>query len=379
MQFSFSAPRQILFGSGVSRQLPDLAAALGRRPFVITGAHPERLGDTLGGLLDAPGGRVEGEPTVDDVRQLTEHARASAAEIIVAVGGGSVIDAAKAVAMLVANGTDPLDHAEVIGEGRPIAHPSLPVVAVPTTAGTGSEATANAVVLSPEHGVKVSLRSVTMIPAVALVDPQLTLTCPPRTTADSGLDALTQCLEPFVSWAATPMTDALALDALRRAGALRRAFDDGSDLQAREEMSLISLYGGLCLANAKLGAVHGFAGVLGGMTGAAHGAICGALLQPVIEVNLQALRTRDAANPALDRYRQIAVAITGQADAQAGDLLAWVSETVGLLGVPGLRRLGLDPGQHPEAVEKAAAASSMKGNPVALTEAELYEVIARAA
>ncbi|HET9128636.1 MAG TPA: iron-containing alcohol dehydrogenase [Propionibacteriaceae bacterium] len=379
MQFSFSAPRQILFGSGVAAQLPDLSAALGRRPFVVTGAHPERLADVLGPLLDAPGGRVEGEPTVDDVRALTEQARESGAEIVVGVGGGSVIDAAKAVAMLVANGTDPLDHAEVIGEGRPITVPSLPVIAVPTTAGTGSEATANAVVLSPEHGVKVSLRSVTMIPTVALVDPALTLTCPPRTTADSGLDAFTQCLEPFVSWAAGPMTDALAVEGLHRGEALRRAYEDGSDLAAREEMSLMSLYGGLCLANAKLGAVHGFAGVLGAMTGAAHGAICGALLQPVIEVNIEALRTRDVANPALERYRQAAVAVTGRLDAQPGDLLAWISETLGLLGVPGLRRLGLDPSVHAEVVQKASAASSMKGNPILLTETELFEVLARAA
>ncbi len=379
MQFSFSAPRQIIFGAGVIGRLPDLAAGLGRRPFVITGAHPDRVAGPLGTLTTSPGGRVEAEPTVDDLRRLTERARAARADCIIGVGGGSVIDASKAVAMLVANGTDPLDHAEVIGHGRPITEASLPLIAVPTTAGTGAEVTANAVVLSREHGVKVSLRATSMIPTIALVDPDLTLSCPPGTTADSGLDAFTQCLEPLVSHAATPITDALALDGLAHADAVRRAFVDGGNHRAREEMSLMALYGGLCLANAKLGAVHGFAGPLGGMVDAAHGALCGALIGPVIEVNLEALRTRDAANPALERYRRAAVAVTGQPDAQVGDLVAWISDTIDLLGIPGLRRLGLDPARHPEAVAKASAASSMKGNPIVLSEAELLEVLARAA
>ena len=379
MHFSFSAPRQIVFGPGVAGRLPDLVAGLGRRPFIITGAHPDRVAAALGTLLDSPGGRAENEPTVDGVRRLTERARAARADCVVGIGGGSVIDTAKAVAMLVANGTDPLDHAEVIGEGRPITEASLPVIAVPTTAGTGAEVTANAVVLSPEHGVKVSLRAISMVPTIALVDPDLTLSCPPGTTADSGFDAITQCLEPLVSHASTPITDALALDGLRHADALRRAFVDGADRLAREEMSLMALYGGLCLANAKLGAVHGFAGPLGGMIDAPHGALCGALLGPVVETNLAALRTRDAGNPALDRYRLAAVSVTGRPDAQAGDLVAWISDTVDLLEVPGLRRLGLDPVRHPEAVRKGSVSSSMKGNPIVLTEAELFEVLARAA
>lgn len=373
--FSFSAPGRIVFGAGAASQLPDLVAGAGRRPFVVTGSHPGRVAGVLDGIVPAGAGQVDAEPTVQAVRALTDAARGASADMLVAVGGGSVIDAAKAVAVLLANGTDVLDHLEVVGRGEPITKPSLPVIAVPTTAGTGSECSANAVVMSPEHQLKASLRHASMIPAVALVDPELTLGCPPAVTASAGLDAFTQVLEPFVSPMATPMTDALALQALGRAGALRRAHANGSDLAARTDMALVSLYGGLCLANAKLGAVHGFAGPLGGMIDAAHGALCGALLAPCIEANLRALRERDADSPALDRYRQAAVAVTGRADATTDDLLAWVRETVRLLGVGTVADLGLTPERHEEAARKAAQASSMKGNPIELTHDELLAVL----
>jgi alcohol dehydrogenase class IV len=252
------------------------------------------------------------------------------------------------------------------------------LVAVPTTAGTGAEVTANAVLAAPEHGRKASLRSESMIPRVALVDPLLTLDCPPSVTAASGLDALTQCLEPYVSLQASVLTDALAVEGLRRAATgLRAAHADGSDVSARTDMALCSLLGGMSLANAKLGAVHGFAGVIGGLVDAPHGAICAALLAAVVEVNVTALRDRDPANPAVERYRIAATLLTGRPEATTEDGVDWIRETVALLGIPGLAELGIRPDMSDDIVAKTGTASSTRGNPIVLTDAELYGVLAR--
>ena len=198
------------------------------------------------------------------VRAGAAAAREHSADVVIGIGGGAVLDAAKVIAALVTNGGDPLDYAEVVGDGRPLSAPSLPVVALPTTAGTGSEVTANGVVTSTEHRVKVSLRSASMLPRVAIVDPGLTLTCPPGTTAHAGLDALVQCIEPFVSPFATPLTDGFCREGIRRAASgLRRAYHHPEDLDARTDVSLCALLSGLALANGKLGAAHGLAGPLG--------------------------------------------------------------------------------------------------------------------
>lgn len=192
-----------------------------------------------------------------------------------------------------ANGGDPLDYAEVIGHGRPLERRSLPLIAIPTTAGTGAEVTRNAVIGSPEHRVKVSLRSPLMLPEVAIVDPELTRDLPPALTASTGLDALTQLIEPLVSCRTNPLTDALCRSGIQRAArSLRRAVEHGEDLVAREDMSLASLFSGLALANAALGAVHGLTGPLGGMFEASHGALCASLLPAVMEANVRALRHR---------------------------------------------------------------------------------------
>ena len=313
---------------------------------------------------------------MDDVRAATAHARSAHADVVVAIGGGSVLDLGKAVAVLLGNGTDPLDHLEVVGRGLPIEQPALPYVAVPTTAGTGAEATANAPLRSPEHGLKASLRSSHMLAAVALVDPLLTLSCPPAATASSGLDALTQCLEPYVSPRASPATDALATEGLRRgAGALRRAYEHGDDAHAREDMAVCSLFGGIALANAKLGAVHGLAGVIGGIVDAPHGAICAALLAPTVEANLRALRDRAPGSPALPRYEHAARLLTGSDEAGADDAVHVLRDTVAALDLPALAALGLQPARHGEVAEMAARSSSMQGNPVVLTHDELLAVL----
>jgi len=377
--FDFASAGRVVFGAGRAAELPVLIQGWGTRAFVCTGGRPERCGELISALpMPADVFTVAGEPTVELARAAVDAARASGADLVVAIGGGSVLDLGKAVAMLLGNGGDPLDYLEVVGRGHRISAPCAPFIAVPTTAGTGSEVTENAVLASPTHGRKASLRSALMVPRVALVDPLLTVGCPSGVTAASGLDALTQCLEPFVSHQANPLTDALARQGLRRAASgLRAAFANGDDVAARTDMALCSLLGGMSLANAKLGAVHGFAGVIGGMVDAAHGAICAALLAAVVEVNVRALHDRDPANPALDRYREAAVMLTGRPAATAADGIAWIRETVAMLGVPSLGRLGVKSDAADEIVAKSAAASSTRGNPITLTGDELHEVIAR--
>jgi alcohol dehydrogenase class IV len=296
--FDLALPRKVVFGPGRADELAGLLPTLGAKVVLFTGSDPARHRHLLGAADPVAVVTVTHEPTVDDARAAIGTARAAGADAVVAIGGGSVIDLAKVIAVLLGNGTDPLDHLEIVGRGVPIERPAVPFVAVPTTAGTGAEATANAVLRSPEHGIKASLRSPHMLAAVALVDPLLTLGCPPAVTASSGLDALTQCLEPYVTPKANPATDAVAAQGLRRgARSLRRAYEHGDDREAREDMALCSFFGGVALANAKLGAVHGLAGVVGGMVDAPHGAVCAALLAPVVEASATRTRRRSVATP----------------------------------------------------------------------------------
>ena len=372
--FTFATAGSIRFGAGVAGQLGEVVAGLGSRVMLVTGGSPERTAAVHGGLDVVAQHRVGHEPTMDDARTATAAAREAQVDVVVAVGGGSAVDLAKAVGILLVSGRDPLEHAEVIGKGEPLPATSVPVVAVPTTAGTGAEVTANAVLASHQHQVKVSLRSPAMLPRVALVDPALTLDCPPQVTASSGMDALTQCLEPLVSPMATPLTDGFCRTGLEAASrGLRDAFLHGANLEARTGMALCSLMGGLALANAKLGAVHGLAGPLGGMTGAPHGAICAALLPGITAANVAALEARDPQNPALGRYREAARIITGVDETEA--LIGWLNETLRVLEIGGLAEMGLTTGRIDELCDKAARSSSMKGNPVVLTPEELAFVV----
>jgi alcohol dehydrogenase class IV len=378
--FTFSTAGRVVVGTGASAQVPALAARHGGRTLVVCGHHTDTSTGPLSELDDPVVVRWSGEPTVHGIAAALDAARAVRPDVVVAWGGGSVIDLAKALGVLLHSGHGVLDHLEVIGAGLALPDVSTPVIAVPTTAGTGAEVTANAPVLSAEHGVKASLRSPAMMPAVAVVDPELTVTCPPDVTASSGLDALTQCLEPLTSIKANPISDALAREGLARAATgLRRAFADGSDLEARTDMSLAALLSGMALANAKLGAVHGLAAPLGGMTGAAHGRICAAVLAATTEVNLRALGQREPGSPTLARYAEAARLLTGRPDARAADAVTWLRETVDLLGVPSLGALGLERADHTRVADAALVASSMAGNPVRLTRDEVLEILDRSA
>ena len=378
MRFEFATATRIVFGAGTVREVAPAAKTLGQRALITLGC-PRELAALLLAELDCCVLEVAGEPTVDLVRQGAQLARQTHCDVIIGFGGGSAIDAGKAIAALVANPGDPLDYLEVIGAGRALSTPSAPFIAVRTTAGTGAEVTRNAVLASPEHRVKASLRSPLMLARLAVVDPELTIELPPAVTASTGLDALTQLIEPFVSIRANSMTDLFCREGIERAAsALVRAYENGRDLAARTDMAWASLLGGLALANAGLGAAHGFAAPIGGLFEAPHGAVCAALLPHVMDVNIRALRARIPGSDTLRRYEAIARLLTGRPQATPEDGVAWVAETCQALRILPLGSYGIGPEHVPGLVENAARASSTKGNPIALTPDELREIMTRA-
>lgn len=373
MNFDFATAGRITFGPGQIKQLPDLARAHGSSALVVVGKQSERT-DSIRRMLGARGISVTAftvphEPTLELVSEGSAQARLARCEMVIAIGGGSVIDAGKAIAALATNRHNPLHYLEVIGSGQPLESKPLPMIAVPTTAGSGAEVTRNAVLTSTEHKTKVSLRHAWLLPTVALVDSELTHSMPPSVTAATGMDALSQLVEPFVSNKANPMTDAICREGLNLvARSLRAAFHDGSNAQARADMALTSLFGGLALANSGLGAVHGFAAPFGAMFNAPHGAVCAALLGPVMRANLKA-------SP---RFEELAARLTGRSTAKAEDGVEWVAELTKELTIPGLSSYGLREEHFAELIVKAKNASSMRANPVALKDEELAEILHRA-
>jgi alcohol dehydrogenase class IV len=380
MQFSFATAHNILFGPGTISRAAGEAARLGKCALLVTGRTPERSSDFSRQLVQAGvepiNFRVAGEPEIETVVAGAALARQEKCGLVIGLGGGSALDGAKAIAALAVN-TEPIEtYLEVIGKGQPLTQKPLPFIAIPTTAGTGSEVTRNAVLKSVAHNVKVSLRSDGMLPLLAVVDPELTLGLPPQITAATGCDALTQLLEAFISAKANPLTDALCREGLARAAAaLPRAVAHGDDLAARSDMALASLFSGLALANAGLGAVHGIAGPLGGMIPAPHGAVCARLLPEVMAANVRALAQRAPQSVALDRYRCVAQILTNKPQATVADGVQWVRQLVDQFAIPALAHWGLAAAAVPELVAHARRASSMKGNPVELTEEELTEIV----
>jgi alcohol dehydrogenase class IV len=378
--FELLTPPRVVFGAGAAAQLAKLASSFGRRALVVTGERSQRHASVLARFGDAGLATttfaVGHEPTVEDVRRGAGVVREADCDLVVSVGGGSAIDTGKALSALAANSGDVMDYLEVIGAGNQLTNEPVPHIAVPTTAGTGSEATKNAVVLSAEHEVKVSMRSPLMVPTVALVDPELSRSMPRSVTVSSGLDALTHLLESYVSLRANPLVDPLCEEGIRRAArSLRRAAVDGDDMNARTDMSLASLYGGIALANAGLGAVHGLVGVLGGRLHIPHGLGCGCLLAPVFDVNVDVAQSSGAA--VMGRYDRAARLLTGSSAATARDAVTWLAELAAALDLPTLGEYGLDTDLYGAVCADAARSSSMKGNPVPLKQSQLEEILAR--
>ena len=384
LNFELATAGQIVFGPGSLLKAGELLDRLlpkesSRRVLLVCGLSAARA-EPLFNVLQAAGigaevFSVSAEPTVATVGLAVGLARASEVAAVVGMGGGSAVDAGKAIAAMATNPGELIDYLEIIGAGRHFEQPPLPYVAIPTTAGTGSEVTRNAVIASPDHRVKVSLRSPLMLPRVALVDPELTRTLPAALTASTGLDALTQVVEPLVSSKANPLTDAVCREGIRRvAVSLRVACREPDNLQARTDMSLASLCGGLALANAGLGAVHGLAGPIGGMFPAPHGAICALLLPEVMRANIAAAAAAEK-DAALARYQEVAALLTGNPQASPQDGVAWVADLVAELGIARLSTYGVTQSHLGELADKGLAASSMKANPVSLPRETLMELM----
>jgi len=383
MKFEFATATRIIFGPGTISEAASLSSEMGKRTFVITGSTVKRAAPLLERLdkhgIDYVTFNVSSEPTTIVATAAVKAARQAVCDMVISIGGGSVLDTGKVVAAMLTNTGELEDYLEVVGAGKSLALNAAPHIAVPTTAGTGAEVTRNAVLSVPKHRVKISMRSPFMLPRLAVVDPELTHSMPPSVTASTGLDALTQLLEVYVSAQANPLTDGICREGILRAGrSLRRAYENGDDHEAREDMAMASLFSGLGLANAKLGAVHGFAGPLGGMYSAPHGVICARLLPFVIDANVQALQRRDTTSPALAKYDEAARLLTGEDSAKASDAVTWVRRLCLILKVPPLEQFGLKPHDFEIIAAKAKKSSSMKGNPIELTDDELLNIMRQA-
>lgn len=383
MRFEFATAHRVVFGPGTLKEAPAIVAGLGRKVLVVVGGTRSRASRMLELLetasVECTVLQVADEPTVEAVREGTRAAIQAGSQVIVGYGGGSVLDAGKAIAAMITNGGDPFDYLEVLGKGKKFTEPSLPYLACPTTAGTGTEVTRNAVLTATEFGVKASLRSPILLPRLAIIDPETTYTLPPDVTARTGLDALTQLIEPFLSTKANPFTDVLCREGIRRAAeSLRTAYANGSDTQARADLAYASMLSGMALANAGLGAIHGFAAPLGGTAHAPHGALCAALLPHVMAVNLAALRQRHPEAEALVRLNELAKLVTRDSRATPEDGIRWMDELVRDLNIPSLGGLGVRREDFVDLIEKASVSSSMQGNPILLTPRELEEILERA-
>ena len=379
MRFEFATANRILFGAGICNEIPALVASLGCRAFIVTDSR-ERVENIIDGLSKIKISYVifiiKGEPKIDIVLMAMRSFIETKCDLAIGFGGGSAIDTGKAAIALAANPGDPLDYLEVVGTGRALEKPSVPYIAIPTTAGTGSEVTRNAVIAIPEQRIKVSLRSPFLLPRIAVVDSELTYTLPPAVTARTGMDALTQVIEPFICNSPTPLTDSICRSGIARAAqSLLNAYQDGTCIVARDNMSLVSLFGGMALANARLGAVHGLAGPLGGMYPAPHGCICAALLPLVMETNLHALRSRQPDSPALARLMEVAQILTGDTTSSAEDGIAYVFELCKKMAIRPMGEYGLKSEDFASLIVLAQNSSSMKGNPIRLTDRELNGIL----
>ena len=378
--FNFSTSHNIIFGAGKITELSKVIETYGKKVLIVRTPLENNFSKVINIIEKANkewiSYTVEHEPTTVTINDVVKSAREFNTELVVALGGGSVIDTGKAVSALLANPGQLIDYLEVVGKGLPLQKRSVPLIAIPTTAGTGSEVTRNAVIEVPENKVKVSLRGIFIQPEIALIDPEFTISVPPQVTAYSGMDAFIQVIEPYVSTKANLMTDIFCREGIKSgATSLLKAYSDGNDLSARINMSWVSLLGGICLANSGLGAVHGFAGTIGGMFHIPHGAICASLLPSVMEVNINALKQRNPDSISINRYQEVFQIVTGNPNVSILAGLNWFRELQVKLQISSLTKLGISKDIFPDIIKQSKIASSMKANPILLNDDELIEIL----
>lgn len=375
--FSFFSPQAIHFGRGQSQQTAGLASQFGSTVLVVHGANAKRAEWLITSCIDA-GLTVraiscKNEPSLPDLELALTQLRGFRPSVVVALGGGSVMDFAKAIAALISCKGPPRDYLEIVGNGRALEHSPIPMIALPTTAGTGAEVTQNAVISVPDRGLKVSLRDPRMIPQIAIVDPDLMQGAPRHVALCAGLDAVTQVIEPYLSIKANPMTDALCRAAIPVGLSVLRDVVENDCPDGWDGLAWVSTCGGLALANAGLGAVHGFAAVIGGKTTAPHGEICGALLPHVLKSHLR------NAQGGTDIHARLTW-VLGQIDMHFGQSvdgagLDGLREWSTKMGLRRLTDLGLQFINYSDVAAAAAKTSSMKGNPFPMSEQTLLQIL----
>jgi alcohol dehydrogenase class IV len=364
--FSLLTPAEIVFGRGRIAELNDRCARLGTRALIVHGSNPGRLSavfDSLASVDIVQTLAVGKEPDLETLKTAIAEGKSLGVDLVLGIGGGSVMDSAKVMAAMLPAETDLMSHLEVVGDGLPLAADRLPLILIPTTSGTGAEVTRNAVIDIPEARRKVSLRDPKLLPDLALIDPAMTDGCPRSVTLHSGLDAITQVIEPYLSSRATLFTDMLCREAIPKGLRALKQLMEGESEQARDAMAQVSLFGGLALANSGLGVVHGIAGPLGGLCGAPHGAICGALLPAGIAANRDAVVDDGHKARIAEVIHWIADAFEVSDEQALTRFREWIIQS----GLPGLESIGVTD-DHIEATAKSAASSSsMKANPVELS------------
>jgi alcohol dehydrogenase class IV len=380
MKFELFLSGRIIFELGSRSQIGEIASSIGNRVFLLYAKnHPlvPEIRDRLKGIgLDLLALPISGEPDLESVSNFVTEGRIHDSNLVISIGGGSVIDTGKVVSAMLNNPGEISDYLEIVGMNLPLQNKPAPFIAVPTTAGTGSEVTKNAVLVIPTKKIKVSMRSNMMIPQIAIIDPELTVSMPSPVTASTGMDAIIQLIEPFVSIKANHFVDGLCREAIPLgANSLTQSVADGMNLRSREDMCFTSLCGGLALANAGLGAVHGFAGVIGGMKTVPHGMICAALLAGTLKVNIEALKKRQPDSPSTRKFEELAIILTGNKNAGIFDSVGWAERVSMEIGIKRLSELGIFEKQFHEICEKAALSSSMKGNPILLEKGEMLQIL----
>jgi alcohol dehydrogenase class IV len=387
--FYFAASPHIHFGAGRRADLADILKRYGSRVLLVTGAQSfdisalcRTLWDELQTGFELQRLRVEGEPTPALVDEAVAEYRGFAPHAVVAIGGGSAVDAAKAIAGLLPLGHSVLEYLEGVGLGRAYGGPSTPFVALPTTAGTGGETSKNAVLSETgEGGFKKSFRHEKLVARHIILDPELTLSCPPEVTASCGMDAFTQLLESYVSTGANPMSDALAASGMGMVrDSLLRAVRHGDDLEARAGMLYASSMSGLTLANAGLGSVHGLASPLGAFFPIPHGVVCGTLVYEASRMNIACMQEREPANPALLKYAEAGRIILHNPDLDDEEarraLLDVLDDWTEKLAMPRLSSFGITEADIPRIVA-GSRGNSMQTNPVRLEDADLHDLVKR--